>query len=132
MNAKVMFGIIFIFSSALGAPSPLIDLGYELNENTQFWPGVQRFNITSEVQRKDENGIPWYAANSFETAEHVGTHVDAPFHFNENGWKVTDIPLERLIAPVSGFLLHIMPMKITKGTGAPTRVIAVNKKEWHI
>jgi len=40
-----------------------------------------------------------FATNTFETAEHVGTHMDAPFHFGEDGWKVGDIPLERLFVP---------------------------------
>jgi kynurenine formamidase len=25
--------------------------------------------------------------------------MDAPFHFSEDGWKVGDIPLERLFVP---------------------------------
>lgn len=39
----------------------------------------------------------WYAANSFESGEHGGTHMDAPYHFYETGWQIGDIPLERLI-----------------------------------
>lgn len=42
------------------------------------------------------NGV-WYSANDFATAEHCGTHLDAPYHFNKNGRKVADIPLDRLI-----------------------------------
>jgi hypothetical protein len=39
--------------------------------------------------------------------------VDAPFHFNEEGWKVGEIPLQRLIA--RGELnLNSYPNKITK------------------
>lgn len=29
--------------------------------------------------------------------EHVGTHMDAPYHFNSNGWKVDEMPLEKMI-----------------------------------
>lgn len=39
----------------------------------------------------------WYAANSFESGEHGGTHMDAPYHFYKSGWQIGDIPLERLI-----------------------------------
>ena len=29
----------------------------------------------------------------------LGTHTDAPSHFAEDGWKVGEIPIERLIGP---------------------------------
>jgi len=40
-----------------------------------------------------------YASNEYESSEHAGTHLDAPFHMVEDGWKVGDIPLHRLFAP---------------------------------
>ena len=33
----------------------------------------------------------------FATAEHGGTHIDAPIHFSETGQTVDEIPLENLI-----------------------------------
>lgn len=43
------------------APTPkIIDLGYGLDEKTQFWPGTQRYNITLKTTQKNVNGIPWY------------------------------------------------------------------------
>lgn len=38
--------------------------------------------------------------NNFEGCEHGGTHIDAPSHFNKAGWKLHEIPLDRLIRPV--------------------------------
>ena len=32
-------------------------------------------------------------------AEHCGTHLDCPYHFDENGLTVDKVPLERLILP---------------------------------
>ncbi|XP_069687443.1 kynurenine formamidase-like [Periplaneta americana] len=82
------------------APIPrTVDLGYGLDDNTVFWPGTQRFNITEQTKLKDLNGIRWFARNTFITTEHIGTHVDAPYHFSENGWKIADIPLKRLFVP---------------------------------
>ncbi|KAJ9576986.1 hypothetical protein L9F63_006423, partial [Diploptera punctata] len=46
-----------------------------------------------------------YAANEFEAGEHGGTHLDAPYHFYKQGWKVGDIPLEKLIVP--GVLMDV-------------------------
>ena len=41
----------------------------------------------------------YYSAYDFTTAEHGGTHIDAPIHFAVNTQSVDQIPLERLIGP---------------------------------
>ena len=41
----------------------------------------------------------WYEANRFRTAEHGGTHLDAPVHFAEGRSAVDAIPLARLVGP---------------------------------
>ncbi|XP_037041195.1 isatin hydrolase-like isoform X2 [Bradysia coprophila] len=38
-----------------------------------------------------------YSAYSFCMGEHGGTHLDAPIHFNRNGWTLDQIPLANLI-----------------------------------
>ena len=44
--------------------------------------------------------LKFYKLMKFETqynismSEHVGTHIDAPFHFNPKGWTTDAIPLE--------------------------------------
>src|SRR5690606_12772751 len=65
----------------------------------------------------------YYCANNFSTAEHGGTHIDAPIHFVENGQSVDEIPLENLIGPAikidvsskalqdSDYLIHIDDLK---------------------
>ncbi|KAL4222393.1 hypothetical protein ACF0H5_018432 [Mactra antiquata] len=46
-----------------------------------------------------------FAANSFQTAEHGGTHLDAPGHFYKEGISVHDVPLEKLIGP--GVIINV-------------------------
>jgi kynurenine formamidase len=41
----------------------------------------------------------YYEANTFRTAEHGGTHLDAPIHFAANRHHADEIPLERLMGP---------------------------------
>jgi kynurenine formamidase len=41
----------------------------------------------------------YYEAHRFRSAEHGGTHLDAPIHFHEGGASVDQIPLERLLGP---------------------------------
>ncbi|PSN48062.1 hypothetical protein C0J52_03431 [Blattella germanica] len=169
-----------------------IDIGRGFDEGTQYWINVQPFKFTKKDASQKPDGT-WYAANEFMTAEHCGTHLDAPYHFFREGWKVGDIPVSKLIVPavlmdmtdeVNGnpdfelkpnhikiweeqhgelpedslllirygwgryynnrtqyfgfeprsprmhfpdtdFTVIVMPMKITQGTGAPARVVAM-------
>jgi hypothetical protein len=42
------------------SPTPeIIDLGYGLDEKTQFWPGTQRYNVIINQTQENVNGIPW-------------------------------------------------------------------------
>lgn len=40
-----------------------------------------------------------YNLTSFDMCAHNGTHIDAPFHFIENGKTVDKIPLEAFVGP---------------------------------
>jgi kynurenine formamidase len=37
--------------------------------------------------------------------EHMGTHIDAPVHFIQGGWKVHQIPMEKLYGP--GVIINV-------------------------
>ena len=39
-------------------------------------------------------------------SEHIGTHMDAPYHFNPEGWTTEQIPLENLVE-VPGVVVDI-------------------------
>ena len=39
----------------------------------------------------------YYASNNFFTAEHGGTHLDAPIHFSQGAQTVEQIPVERFL-----------------------------------
>ncbi|CAG4945452.1 unnamed protein product [Colias eurytheme] len=64
-----------------------------------YWPGAQKFDFINQKIVELGDGTQ-YALNDFATSEHTGTHVDAPYHFNEHGQFVADIPLEKLIVPL--------------------------------
>jgi kynurenine formamidase len=92
---------------ALGTAVPLmaspldgriVDLTHAFGEDTIFWPTEKGFELESQHAGKTDAGY-YYAANAFRTAEHGGTHVDAPIHFYEGRDTVDQIPLERLIGP---------------------------------
>jgi len=106
METKHLILIIFNLTALLSctAPQPdplsgkLIDLTYAFDENTIFWPTADGFNLEVVSAGMTPAGF-YYAANSFCTAEHGGTHLDAPVHFFEGRHTADEIPLQQLIGP---------------------------------
>jgi kynurenine formamidase len=104
--------MILVSKASAQAPDPLplllkglashgvtiVDLTYTLDENNPYWPeGRTQTPFKDKVAGTYErNGL---FARELEIPEHFGTHIDAPVHFDPHGWKVAEIPLERLIAP---------------------------------
>lgn len=76
----------------------LVDLTHPFDADTIYWPTSKPFH-KEVVHQGPAPGGYWYEANNFETAEHGGTHIDAPVHFARGGWTVDAIPLDRLVAP---------------------------------
>ncbi|KAJ8280167.1 hypothetical protein GJAV_G00051340 [Gymnothorax javanicus] len=46
------------------------------------------------------DGGPFVAYNYYSTIEHMGTHVDAPYHFSRTGRTMDHVPLEDLLGPL--------------------------------
>ncbi|NDD93439.1 hypothetical protein EBZ37_15335, partial [bacterium] len=76
-----------------------IDLGHPLDSQTIFWPGGEGFSLCMSSHGSNDTG-DFYAAGSFSCAEHGGTHIDAPWHFNQDGRTVERLALSELIAKV--------------------------------
>jgi kynurenine formamidase len=74
----------------------VIDLSHPYDSDTVYWPTAQGFELTADFEGFTDKGY-YYTANSFCTAEHGGTHLDAPIHFAEGGNTVDEIPLEQLM-----------------------------------
>jgi kynurenine formamidase len=79
-------------------PGPVVDLSHPYDARTVFWPTAEPFVLKPVADGVTPQGY-YYAANTFCTSEHGGTHIDSPVHFAKNGWTVDQIPIERLIAP---------------------------------
>lgn len=84
--------------------SKLIDLTYTFDDKTIYWPNAEGFRHRKDVWNKTDAGY-WYAAGEFTTAEHGGTHFDAPVHFAEGKPSLDQIPVQKLIAPA--FIIDI-------------------------
>ena len=75
----------------------IIDLTYPLNKSNAYWPApaYTSFKYRTLATLK-ENGV---FSGAYSTPEHLGTHLDAPNHFEDNQPSVDEIKLETLIGP---------------------------------
>jgi len=77
----------------------IVDLTHPFDQHTIYWPtSPSSFQLTRLNYGKTDAGY-FYAANSFCTPEHGGTHFDAPIHFAEGRWTVDQVPVRQLIGP---------------------------------
>ena len=74
----------------------IVDLSHDYSDQTIFWPTAEGFRLDKVAGGMTPQGY-YYAANNFATAEHGGTHLDAPVHFAEGRWSVEQIPVEQLV-----------------------------------
>jgi arylformamidase len=76
--------------------SEVIDISLPLSADLPVWPGSQRFKL--EPVHRQDNGDHCnesaYAANI-----HTGTHIDAPWHFLNDGKLVNELDLTTMIGP---------------------------------
>lgn len=77
----------------------IVDLSHAYGDETIYWPtSPSRFEIETLSDGVTEGGW-YYSAFAFSMPEHGGTHLDAPMHFDANGWSVDEVPIDRLVAP---------------------------------
>lgn len=82
--------------TATAWPGTIVDLSHAYDEKTIFWPTAEPFKLDKVAEGMTPGGY-YYAANNFRTAEHGGTHIDAPLHFASGKHAVDGIPLDQLV-----------------------------------
>uniref|UniRef100_A0A8D8UUN6 Kynurenine formamidase n=1 Tax=Cacopsylla melanoneura TaxID=428564 RepID=A0A8D8UUN6_9HEMI len=97
-STSLLYGVFFLETVLCAGLTQIIDLGHPLDENSIAWDPKSGFYFTKKIGLFS---VPpnnsWYAANELQTPEHIGTHLDAPYHFNQHGWTVNQIPVDRLM-----------------------------------
>ncbi|MDE2677693.1 MAG: cyclase family protein [Gemmatimonadota bacterium] len=80
-----------------GGAGEWVDLSHAFGPSTIYWPtDTAGFQLTELAYGQTEGGY-FYASYAFSSAEHGGTHLDAPIHFAEGRMTADEIPLSRLI-----------------------------------
>lgn len=77
----------------------IVDLTHPFGPETIYWPTDTAGFQLDELSFGVAEGGYFYAAYALATAEHGGTHLDAPIHFSADGVDAASVPLERLIGP---------------------------------
>lgn len=84
-----------------GSAGRWVDLSHSFGPSTIYWPtdtvGFQHVELAYGVTE----GGWFYSSYAFASAEHGGTHLDAPSHFAEGRHTADQVPLSSLIAPAS-------------------------------
>jgi kynurenine formamidase len=76
-----------------------VDLSHAYSDGTIYWPTDTLGFEFEELAFGETDAGYFYSAYRFGTAEHGGTHLDAPIHFSREGQSADAIPIERLIGP---------------------------------
>jgi kynurenine formamidase len=74
----------------------LVDLTYPLNKTTNYWPGERYspFELTTIATLERDGAL----SKAFKMPEHMGTHIDAPNHFESDQPAVDQIKPADLFA----------------------------------
>lgn len=89
-------GIASVFD---GTGGRWIDLTHSFSEASIYWPTDTLGFVHETLSYGPTEGGWFYASYRFSSAEHGGTHLDAPIHFAEGRRTCDEIPLEHLMGP---------------------------------
>jgi arylformamidase len=77
-------------------PKQMYDVTVPISELMAMWPGDPRVKIerVSSITKGDG-----FNTSRLNLSSHTGTHVDAPYHFVQQGLTVDKLPLDVLVGP---------------------------------
>jgi arylformamidase len=82
----------------------IYDISQTLREGMAVFPGDQEFRPHWTMQLRKGDGCNLSAVTM---SLHTGTHLDAPFHFDESGSDITAVPLRQYIGPARVVAMNV-------------------------
>ena len=79
----------------------IIDISLPLETRLAVWPGDTEFDYKLMWKRSAGATVN---VGAVRMSTHCGTHIDAPFHFDEDGQKVDELPLATFVG--KAILIH--------------------------
>lgn len=86
-----------------------IDISQRLDENVAVWPGDTPFSYKVNWSKEESGSVN---VGQINMSIHTGTHIDAPFHFDNDGKRVIELDLDLYIG--SARVIHL-PNKTSIG-----------------
>ena len=76
----------------------IVDLSHRLIPDKEEYHLRLKTHRTADLypQYKVDEGV-WYILQDIEMSSHCGTHIEFPYHHNQNGMDAASFPIERLI-----------------------------------
>lgn len=68
-----------------------IDISQTLHNGMDEWPGDTPFTYEIAFAKADTGSVN---IGKMTTSTHMGTHIDAPFHYDDAGLKVHELPID--------------------------------------
>ncbi|MDH3206762.1 MAG: cyclase family protein [Gemmatimonadota bacterium] len=84
-----------------GTAGRWLDLTHSFSESTIYWPTDTAGFQLEQLSFGPTDGGWFYASYAFSSAEHGGTHLDAPIHFARGRLTNDQIPLSALMGPAA-------------------------------
>lgn len=81
----------------------IIDITHPHTNDLAPWPGDTPFNFRLTAAIRDGSSCN---VGAITTSIHSGTHLDAPFHFDDGGLAIDAIPTDRFVGPARVFAAH--------------------------
>lgn len=69
----------------------IYDISMELYNGSPEWPGDRPFQYALSVTKEQSGSVN---VGEVKTSTHMGTHIDSPFHYDNKGLKIEEVPLE--------------------------------------
>jgi arylformamidase len=80
----------------------LYDISQALHERIAVWPGDRKLSLRWAMRIADGDSCN---VSSVTMSVHTGTHLDAPYHFDDRGQGIADLSLSPCIGPARVFLV---------------------------
>src|SRR5688572_27710085 len=75
----------------------IYDISQTIRKGIAVWPGDQEFRFNWNMQLRQGHSCN---VSNITMSIHTGTHLDAPYHFDEAGAGIAEVPLEHYVRPV--------------------------------
>ncbi|CAH1780323.1 unnamed protein product, partial [Owenia fusiformis] len=127
MSFHILATIWIVIGVLSGHNCRYVDMSYKLFEGLPKHPVHRGFNLT-EILKGPLGTNKFVATHQVDTAEHMSTHIDAPYHFAEFAWKLDQIPSANLHGP--GVVLDIREKVAKTAPGKEATVDISDAEAW--